>query len=879
MELLESRDAERFFTVETFGVQKRRMKSRLSSNYFGPYYDTLAYNIRVTDKRILEYSRLNRAIEIGMRVPTTDPKKRLVVREGYKTYFIDRGLLGFEDTRIPVTSVSSYSDFPVEFMDKSIVDALNWASKTEYTIDEDYFDFIRKLLYFEDDKGAAKYYNSLNGYRKFIAERGDAYERFKAMEWLRKDSRAFSNTAFIDHRARVYDRGLIGPQSGETFRPFLNTKEIKNFDIDSYDNLQDQIGAFLGGLSDKLEGNHNSLTITGRQKIAEKWRSQLIQVGYHMRRAKPGDIRAILESELAQLIDGEELGKFFRFAIEMAKIDEFLGGNYTRKSLERLSAYRTAFALEQDASSSGAQIIALTTKNKQLAELSNVVPTNQKRRLYDEIAAATYNDPRFREMNKRLGLSEKDLRKAAKAQNMVTFYGAGERTGIMNVEGKLAKVLSKDSGTLVVTASEKAKVLDEISAQIAKMKRLDPDLGDELVLLRSRIKEVFDKGLQPGDELMDQLYFLNPETRLLVEKLSKSYERVVTPDDFKRIAEIMSEHLGVQVPILKDFTRFFGRLAEDYLKSAKPSKSDFDWKAIGKTALKFAPGNRLRVPDNVAEILGMKRGETIPAKLMKRVGFYNPNGILADIIFGPKAPNNRRTGAKFFKVEIAQLYKLHEIEIFTANKLPKSWTNIPWVNFDGKIIEQTFTQSFEERLLYRDAQGRYITNILQVPQKTESTWWEQTINASGKMNDIADINKARTAYAVNGNHSNDATIVKQFHLWGKRNNIATSTIHDAFFANAADMLKARAALRESYAEMATRHTIKATLDEMRARGLPKELYDKYLNEATELGLIPVVGRSRIGGRLLRKEDILTPEDILKNIPEGFKSNRGWYGVG
>jgi hypothetical protein len=50
-----------------------------------------------------------------------------------------------------------------------------------------------------------------------------------------------------------------------------------------------------------------------------------------------------------------------------------------------------------------------------LAELSNVVPTNQKRRLYDEIAAATFNDPRFRELNKRLGLTEIDLRKAAKA--------------------------------------------------------------------------------------------------------------------------------------------------------------------------------------------------------------------------------------------------------------------------------------------------------------------------------------------------------------------------------------------------------------------------------------------------------------------------------
>lgn len=107
----------------------------------------------------------------------------------------------------------------------------------------------------------------------------------------------------------------------------------------------------------------------------------------------------------------------------------------------------------------------------------------------------------------------------------------------------------------------------------------------------------------------------------------------------------------------------------------------------------------------------------------------------------------------------------------------------------------------------------------------------------------------------------------------------TSTIHDAFFANAADMLKARNALRQIYANALERNVIKSTLDEMRARGLPKNLYDKYLNEAIELGLIPVVGRSKIGGRLLRDTDILTTKDILKEVPQNFDNDYGWYGVG
>ena len=129
------------------------------------------------------------------------------------------------------------------------------------------------------------------------------------------------------------------------------------------------------------------------------------------------------------------------------------------------------------------------------------------------------------------------------------------------------------------------------------------------------------------------------------------------------------------------------------------------------------------------------------------------------------------------------------------------------------------------------------------------------------------------------NHSNDAVIVKRFHLWGRENNIPTSTIHDAFFANAADMLKARNALRGIYAKMLKNNVIKMTLDEMRARGLPKELYDKYLNEAIETGLIPVPGRSRVGGRLLKESDILNEKDILKEVPKDFKDDYGWYGVG
>jgi len=129
------------------------------------------------------------------------------------------------------------------------------------------------------------------------------------------------------------------------------------------------------------------------------------------------------------------------------------------------------------------------------------------------------------------------------------------------------------------------------------------------------------------------------------------------------------------------------------------------------------------------------------------------------------------------------------------------------------------------------------------------------------------------------NHSNDAVIVKNFHLWGKENNIATSTIHDAFFANAADMLKGRNALRGIYAKMLNNNVIINTLDEMLARGFPKELYDKYLQEAIDIGLVPIAGKSTVGGKVLTEKDILNKEDILREVPPGFDNDYGWYGVG
>lgn len=282
------------------------------------------------------------------------------------------------------------------------------------------------------------------------------------------------------------------------------------------------------------------------------------------------------------------------------------------------------------------------------------------------------------------------------------------RTAVLNVENKLSKILGKQSNVLVVRASERNEVLAQISARAAKVQRWDPESADELVQLRKQVKEVFDKGLNPGDELMEQMWFLDPKSKDVVEKLTRQYDEVVTPNDFAAIGKLMSEHMEAQVPILGDFTKFFGRLAEDYLVNAKPPSTslkrgvDWDWKHAIKE-----------------ETLGDRKRN--PPKLLNRLPGYNPNDSWVDVVFGVK-----------------------------DRKYPKKWTQIPWVNFDGKVLEQHYTQRFEERLSYKDKDGNWITNIIQVDNKTDPSWLDEIKNKSGQINDIADATGARTAFAVNG---------------------------------------------------------------------------------------------------------------------------------
>jgi len=179
-------------------------------------------------------------------------------------------------------------------------------------------------------------------------------------------------------------------------------------------------------------------------------------------------------------------------------------------------------------------------------------------------------------------------------------------------------------------------------------------------------------------------------------------------------------------------------------------------------------------------------------------------------------------------------------------------TDIPWVTFDGKVLKQTgYRTNVQERITFTDpVTGRKVSNIY------------ETVAEDSTLLGKASIQKARIGAGVNGNHMNDATIVRQFHLWGKKNNVQTASIHDAFFTNIGQARTAKNALRRIYANALDGDTIKKTLRQMRKEGLSRKNYNSLLKQAKELGLIDAPDR-------------ITRKEILAPIATG----EAWYGVG
>jgi hypothetical protein len=577
---------------------------------------------------------------------------------------------------MPVVSDKVYADYDANQIDRDLARMLNHANSVKYEVDNDFFDFAERVIYYNDKRGEAQKWDSVNEWKKLYMSRGnDGRGVLATAKFYRQRNQSFSVDASIDFRGRVYHRGLLTPTKGEAVRPFLNTERSMSINVDAIEELQVQIGALVGSPLD-------TLTTQGRLKAFKDQESNLLTIGDAMlnKTQRERRIREFLSNPLVAATEEKEVGKLARLALEYTRLYRHMNGRmFTDKTrwnpadLQLISQFRTKMMIENDASSSGAQIISLSTGDRAAAELSNVLQTPRKQRLYDEIAKRTVDDPEFLAIPELadLDLDWTDLMKAAKNQNMVSFYGAGDATKAANVANEFAKVLAK-RGRVAISVKEVDKFRAAIDAKISfEMDRRNWSRIDELRDLKRQIAAAS----KEGTSITESLYATaraefkdgvknSEDMHTFLMKLTDETGDLIGTRLFEKISKIMSRQLKAEVPVTGKFINFWKDIAKDYV---------------------------------------------------------------------------RESGS----------------------------TDIPWVTFDGKTMMQRYRVKEQTRIDFIDpVTGEKVFNVYEAPVPDGKTLSQQSIQ------------DAAIGLGVNGNHSNDAAIVRQFHLWGSKNNVETGTIHD-----------------------------------------------------------------------------------------------------
>jgi len=706
----------------------------------GAWGDTVSYEVNVIDKQMLKLQEAEARVEIARRMGITHERDMLYVRAGNKEFYDAYG----NKTSIPVVSRDKYADYDPKQIDRDIARALNHASNTQYEMDPEFFNFMDDVVRFRDPRGNSKYYDDINEFRHEILKRGEqGYGLMAAGRYHTNLGKPFKTRIRIDSRGRIYHKGYLTPTGGELVRPFLNSAQKVGMTPAALDELQIQLGVMIGS-------GQEALTQSGRRSIFLRHEKEILELGKILTETTQRDrrIREFLEHPLIKGHKAKEVPKMARLALEYYRIHKHVDGNFNNLNL--LKSYKTQLMIENDASSSGAQIIALSTGDRAIAQASNVLATPQKNRLYDLVAIDTINDPEFRKIPafRDANLTWEDLAGAAKKQNMVTFYGAGEATKAARVAEGLSEIL-EDLDYVVITKNELNPILRKVDYAIKEADKLGAvSTVSRLKAFRSELVNSINNNRPVGRTLLLEAEAIHPDVEDFVLTLTNTRKGLLGPQDFSTLSKIMTNNLQKRAPITGEFINFWKKVAKIYVQDTK-------------------------------------------------------------------------------KVDI------------------------PWVTFDGKIMMQRYRGKSQERIEFIDpVTGRKVANI-----------YEGTVS-DGNLRGSHAFQDASIGLGVNGNHSNDAVIVRQFHNWGRKNNIGTGTIHDAFFTNIGHADSAKKALRTIYADALGGDTVRKTLEEMRRQGLSYFKYLSLLNEAKKRGLI-------------NPKDKITRKDILSPIKEG----EDWYGIG
>jgi SPP1 gp7 family putative phage head morphogenesis protein len=729
-----------YIRVTKRGKTRRSVVDLETGRASGPWRDTISREVQILNKDMLDLQRANRSILVSQRIGTTSSRDKLYVRPGAKTYFDARG----NNTGVPIITRRANANYDKLLIDRDFANMLNHTMSVQYEVDNEFAGFMDDVVRFRDPRGNVKKYDDLNDFRKLILTRGDqGYSFMQTVKYHRERGKPFSVLAGIDGRGRVYYQGYLTPTGGEVVRPFLNTAKAEVMTPGSLRELMIQTGSMIGPATE-------ALTQAGRMEIFLRNEKDILSLGRLMMETTQRDrrIRDYLEHPIIREMEAEEVAKISRLALEYARVHKHLDGDFT--NLDKLKTYKTKLMIENDASSSGAQIIGLSTGDRDISINSNVLPTMQKNRLYDLVAMDTISDPDFQKITalRDANIQWTDLQKAAKAQNMVSFYGAGKATQAANIEAKFASVLEK-KGYTVVTREELRGVTLTIDKSIKDAEYLGADnvvLG--LKQLKRELNEVVEGESSVGQELLSAARDAHPDVEAFVDKLMNVRVGLIGPQEFKAVSEIMSRKLAERAPVTLKFVQFWKVAARAYVDETQ-------------------------------------------------------------------------------KVDI------------------------PWVTFDGKILYQRYRPKVQTSIEFFDKEaGRMVRNIYEDKAEDASLLGKSSLMRAG------------IGMGVNGNHMNDASIVRQFHLWGYKSGVETATIHDAFFTNIGLADKAKGALREIYADSLDGNTIEETLKALKKEGLSDKTYRELRAQAIQDGLIDPPNK-------------ITRKDVLAPIPKGMD----WYGIG
>lgn len=308
-----------FIRVNSRGVTRRAVTDLDTLRPSGAWKDTVSREVQVLEPRMLELQSAARQILVANRTGVTLPRNRYYVKAGHKTYFDARG----ENTGIPIITRSAFADFDANRIDKDFADMLNWQMDARYVVDPEFSTFMDNLVRFKDSRGNVAKYDALNAFRDEIVRRGDqGFGLMETVRYYRDTGLPFRYNARIDSRGRIYYNGYLTPTGGEVVRPFLNSFDSQPMTPAGMDQLKIQMASVIGPGTE-------ALTTAGRLAIFRRHEASILRVGRMLTETTQRDrrIREFLEDPFVQSIDGEEVAKIARFALEYYRVHRHMGGD------------------------------------------------------------------------------------------------------------------------------------------------------------------------------------------------------------------------------------------------------------------------------------------------------------------------------------------------------------------------------------------------------------------------------------------------------------------------------------------------------------------------------------------------------------------------